>query len=196
MTDLNDLLAHIPTDQIAARLGIDPDTADAAIRQVLPALVGGLHANAQDPAGAASLAGALGSHDPSLLDGGVNLDQVDTTDGAKIVSHVFGDNHDQVVSQLGGMGGASITSGLVGKLLPLLAPIVMSFLAKRLLGGALGGGSGASAGGSGGGGGLADILGSLLGGGSSAGSGGGSVGGFDLGSILGGLGGLLGSGTR
>ena len=195
MTDLNDLLAHIPTDQIAARLGIDPATADAAIRQVLPALVGGLHANAQDPAGAASLAGAVGAHDPALLDGGVNVDQIDTADGAKIVGHVFGDNHQQVVNQLGGMGGASITSGLVGKLLPLLAPIVMSFLAKRLLGG---GGSGAAAGGTGGatggsgGGGLADILGSLLGGG----KGGGSVGGFDLGSILGGLGGLLGAGTR
>jgi hypothetical protein len=190
VTDLNDLLSHIPTAQIAARLGVDPATADAAIRQALPALVGGLHANAADPAAAASLAGAVNAHDPSLLEGGVDVDQLDTQDGAKIVSHVFGDNHQQVVSQLGGLPG-SVGSGLIGKLLPMLAPIVMAYLAKRMFGG------GAAAGSTGGHGGLADILGGLLGG-SAAGSGAstGPVGGFDLGSILGGLGGLLGGGTR
>ena len=194
MTDLNDLLAHIPVDQLAARLGVDPATAEAAVRQALPALVGGLHANAQDPAGAASLAGALGQHDPGLLDGGVDLDQVDTQDGEKIVGHVFGANHGQVVQQLGGLGGSNVSGALIGKLLPLLAPIVMSYLARRL-----GGASGTAGGGPAGGGGLADILGSLLGGrgaGASPGTGGGSAGGFDLGSILGGLGGLLGGGRR
>jgi len=188
MTDLNDLLAHIPVDQLAARLGVDPGTAEAAVRQALPALVGGMHANAQDPAGAASLAGALGQHDPGLLDGGVDLDQVDTQDGEKIVGHVFGDRHEQVVQRLGGTGGSNVSGALIARLLPMLAPIVMSYLAKRL-GGAAGSG----------GGGLADILGSLLGGrgaGGSPGTGGGSVGGFDLGSVLGGLGGLLGGGRR
>jgi len=194
VTDLNDLLAHIPVDQLAARLGVDPATAEAAVRQALPALVGGLHANAQDPAGAASLAGALGQHDPGLLDGGVDLDQVDTQDGEKIVGHVFGANHGQVVQQLGGLGGSNVSGALIGKLLPLLAPIVMSYLARRL-----GGASGTAGGAPAGGGGLADILGSLLGGrgaGASPGTGGGSAGGFDLGSILGGLGGLLGGGRR
>jgi hypothetical protein len=192
VTDLNDLLSHIPTDQIAARLGVDPATADAAIRQALPALVGGLHANAADPAAAASLAGAVNAHDPALLDGGVNVDQLDTQDGAKIVSHVFGDNNQQVVSQLGGLPG-SVGSGLIAKLLPMLAPIVMAYLAKRMFGGgAASGSASASAGG-----GLASILGGLLGGAAGgAGAGAGSVGGFDLGSILGGLGGLLGGGTR
>ena len=57
-----------------------------------PALLGGLDANAADPAGAASLAEALGQHDPALVEGGVDLAQVDPAEGEKIAQHIFGDN--------------------------------------------------------------------------------------------------------
>lgn len=198
MTDINELLSHIPTGQIAGRLGVDEATAEAAIRQALPALVGGLHANAQDAAGEASLAGALSQHDPSLVDGAVDLGQVDTDDGDKIVGHVFGGQREQVVQQLAGGAGPKVTGALIQKLLPLLAPIVLSYLSKRLLGGRAGGGASAPAGGSAGGGiDLGSILGGLLKnslGGSSAG--GAPAGGIDIGDILGGLGGLLGGGRR
>ena len=74
-----------------------------------------------------------------------SLDDVDEQDGRAIVGNIFGGNTDQVVSQLGGLGGTS--GSLVQKLLPLLAPIVMSWLANKMgqggLGGMLGGGSGA-----------------------------------------------------
>jgi hypothetical protein len=198
VSEIEELLAQIPTDQIAGRLGVDPATAQDAIRQALPALVGGLHANAQDPAGAASLAGALGRHDPSLAEGGADLDQVDTQDGDRIVGHVFGQNRDAVVQHVSSSAGPGVDSSLVAKLLPMLAPIVMSFLAKRLLGG---GGVPGVAGGSSGGGGLGDILGGLLRGGLGAAGqgpqqGSSGAGGLDLGSILGGLGGLLGGGRR
>ena len=65
MTDLNDLLAQIPMDKLASQLGVDEQTAELAARGALPALVGGMQANAQDPAGAASLAKAVTQHDPS-----------------------------------------------------------------------------------------------------------------------------------
>lgn len=203
--NLDDILEQIPVDQIAGQLGVDPDTARNAIGVALPALVGGMQANAQDPAGAASLASALGQHDNDLVDNllGGNLDvgRVDTTDGSNIVGHVFGDQHDQVVSQLAGASGAGNT--IIAKLLPMLAPIVMSYLAKRVLGGGRAGGAGAGSGG-----GLGDVLGNVLGGGAggSAGGGlgdilgqvlggrsGGGVGGIDLGGLLGGL---LGGGRR
>jgi hypothetical protein len=81
-----------------------------------------MHANAEDPAGAASLASAVGQHDDALLDGGVNLEQIDTNDGDKIVGNVFGDNRDQVVNRLGGLGNLGGSGGdmrdLVAKLLP------------------------------------------------------------------------------
>ncbi len=177
MSAYDDIFSQIPMDQLAARLGVDPSTAEQATRQALPALLGGLEANAQDPQGAASLASAAEQHDPSLIEGGVDVTQVDPADGEKIVGHVFGAQQDQVMQQLGGLGGGG-GSGLVQKLLPMLAPIVMSYLAKQLggrasaSGAAAGGGSdplgsvlGGILGGAGGSGGLGDLLGGLLGGG-------------------------------
>ena len=184
MSELQEIENLVPVDQVAAELGVDPATAQAAISQALPALVGGMHANAQDPGGASSLFSALQGKDTSLLSGGVSLADVDRQDGEKIVHHIFGDNQDQVVAALGSTGQAS--PGLLQRLLPILAPIVMAYIAKKVTGG---GGAAAPTtpaepGSSGG---LGGILGSILG----EGSGGGGLGG--LGSILGGL---LGGGTK
>lgn len=187
MTDISELLALIPVDQIAEQLGVDTPTAQAGITAALPALLGGLDANAADPAGAASLVSALESKAGSLPDT-VNVADIDTADGEKIVRNVFGENTDQVISTLGAAPGAQ-GSGLLKQLLPILAPIVLGWLAKKYLGGQQAGG--AAAGGAAGGGGLADILGGLLGG-----LGGGAAapqaqapasGGGGLGDILGGL---------
>jgi hypothetical protein len=197
MSAIDDIVAQLPMADLAGKVGSDPQTTEAAVRQVLPALLGGLHANAQDPAGASSLAGALGQHSPDLVEGGVNLDQVDPGEGSKIVSNIFGGQSDQVAQTLGGSLGGQ--TGLVQKLLPLLAPIVLSYLAQRI-----GGQTQAP-----GGGGLADVLGGLLGGqGAAAGGGAAGLGGM-LGGLLGGsqtsapsggladvLGGLLGGGRR
>ena len=198
MSAIDDIVARLPMSSLASQVGSDPQTTETAVRQVLPALLGGLHANAQDPAGASSLAGALGQHSPDLVDGGVDLGQVDTGEGSKIVSNIFGGQTDQVAQTLGGSLGGQ--TGLVQKLLPILAPIVLSYLTQRL-GGQAQAGQGAQ------GGGLADVLGGLLGGqGSTSGAGG--LGGL-LGGLLGGgqaggsnsglgdvLGGLLGGGRR
>jgi hypothetical protein len=35
-------------------------------------------------------------HDGSLVEGGVDLDHVDTDEGQKIVGHVFGPHQDQI----------------------------------------------------------------------------------------------------
>ena len=187
MAGIDDILSTIPLDQLAGRLGVDEATAQQAVGAALPALLGGLQANAQDPAGAASLGKALTQHDPSLVEGGVNLDDVDTADGEKIVRHVFGSNEQAVVAQLADSTGTQ--QGLLSKVLPALAPIALAFLAKQLGGKGSGAGSSSTAQESAGGGGLGDLLGGLLGGGS-GGSGGG------LGDLLGGLGGLLGGGRR
>ncbi|MFC8932037.1 DUF937 domain-containing protein [Rhodococcus sp. NPDC057135] len=187
MASLDDLLSQIPIDQIAQQLGVDQATAESAVKTALPTLVGGLGANAQDPAGAASLESALQSHaDTSLLDDGVDISKVDTADGQKIVSNIFGGNTDQVASALGGVGGGG--NDLVKQLLPILAPIVLAYLAKQFTGGGAGAQTQAS-----GGGGLGDLLGGILGGGGNSGGGiGGALGGILGGSGGGGLGDLLG----
>jgi len=177
MSAVDEIMQQIPLSQLASQLGTDEQTAGAAAQQAIPALLGGLQANAQDPAGAASLEGALGNHSAGLIDGGVDLNQVDANDGQKIVGNIFGDHSEGVAQTLGGNLGGGNQGDLMKKLLPLLAPIVMSYLAKRmgggagggllgsLLGGAMGGSAGGGMGGSAGGGGLSDMLGGMLGGG-------------------------------
>lgn len=181
MSDLDELLAQLPIDRIAASFGIDEDTARNAIGTSLPALLGGMQANAQDEGGARSLQEALGQHADRLGDGLIDVDGIDTDDGEKIVGHIFGDQTDQVAQHLGGAGG--LDSGMIRKLLPMLAPILMAFIAKRMRGHQQSQAQQADAGG---GGGLGDLLGGLLGGGGGGGAGG----------ILDMLGGLLGGGRR
>ena len=195
MSAVDEIMSQLPLGQLASRLGTDEQTAGAAAQQAIPALLNGLHANAQDPAGAASLEGALAQHSGGLVEGGVDLDQVDPDDGQRIVGNIFGGQSDGVAqtlgSHLGGVGGDQ--SDLVRRLLPLLAPVVMSYLAKQmgggagggllgsLLGGAMGGGAPA------GGGGIGGLLGGMLGGGGQ------QAGGNPMGDMLGGL---LGGGRR
>ena len=184
MTELHDILRQIPVEQIAGMLGTDRQTAQAAVEAAVPTLLAGMQNNAQASDGAASLESALGQHQDGLLEGGVDVSQVDTADGEKIVSHVFGGQQDQVASQLAGtsqLGG--VGGDLIKKLLPILAPIVMSYLANKVLGGR---GQSSGAGGSGAAGGaggidLGGILGGILGGAGGAGGMGG------LGDLLGGL---------
>ena len=197
MSAVDDILADIPMDQLAAQLGVDEATAEQATRQALPALLGGLQANAEDPAGAMSLAGALGDHPSNLIDGGVNLDQVDANDGEKIVSNIFGPNQDQVAQTLGGsLGGQA--GGLIRRLLPILAPIVLAYLTKRITGQREGGGQNPldsilGGGATGSSNPLNDLLSSMLGGRAAAGSGSAQSSGDP---ILDMLGGLLGAGRR
>ncbi len=124
MDTADEILSQIPLDQLAQRLGVDEATAEQAVRQAVPALLGGMEANARDPGGAASLEKALGQHAGSPLEG-LDLGSIDTADGEAIVGNVFGDNSDQVINKLGEQGGGS---GIMQKLLPILAPIILGGL--------------------------------------------------------------------
>jgi hypothetical protein len=219
MSAYDDILGALPVDDIAGRVGASPDDVRQAAAAVVPALLGGLDANAQG-GGAGSLLDALGQHDPGLLSGGADLGQLDEQDGAAIAGHIFGDRQDDVVARLGEspLSGQGVGGALVKKLIPILAPMVLSWLAGRVLGGARGGSSGST--GSSGGGGeapapslpggssgapgsledmLKDVLGSATGGAAQGGSTqeAPSSGGIDAGSIIGDLlGGILGGGRR
>ena len=175
--DIDEILKQVPIGDIAQKLGVSDDVARQAVQEGGAALLGGLAKNAETPEGSAAIEAALAKHDG--FSGAASIDDVDEADGQKIVSHVFGGNADQVAQTL---TNDQKTAGIdFGKLLPILAPIVMGLIANGQKGSA------------GGGGGLGDILGGLLGGGQQQGQAAGSGGG--LGDILGGLGGLLGGGS-
>lgn len=166
MASYDEILDQVPVDQLASQFGVGTEEVRRAAETALPALLGGLQANASDQAGADSLLAALSDHQGTI--GG--LDDVDEQDGRAIVGNIFGDNTDQVVNELGGLGGS--TGGLVQKLLPILAPIVLSWLANKMGQGGLGGmlgGSGGSGGSSASAGATDD--GALFPGGAGAGSG-------------------------
>jgi hypothetical protein len=190
---LDDILTQVPIDDIAAKLGVSPDVAKAAVEQGGAVLLGGLAKNAETDEGSSAIQAALKKHEGAKSVS--TVDDIDEADGGKIVSHILGANEKQVTQQL---TESKATAGIdFGKLLPILAPIVMGLIANAnkgkadkadagsessggigdLIGGLLGGGN------SGSGGGIGDVLGGLLGGGSGSGSGGG----IDLGGLLGGL---------
>ena len=191
---LDDILKQVPIDDIAAKLGVSPEEAKKAVEEGGAVLLTGLAKNAESSEGSAAIQKALQKHQGATPS---KVDDIDQADGEKIVKHVLGDKQAEVTTKL---TESKETAGIdFGKLLPMLAPIVMNLIANAskgkadksaageesgggigdLIGGLVGGGGSSS----GGGGGIGDLLGGILGGGSMGGTGGG----IDLGGILGGL---------
>lgn len=201
MSATDEILSQVSMSRLAERLGTDEATARQAAEAALPTLVAGLTGEVNDPARSSQLAGAARrDHDPALLAADDPVAEVDENDGDKIVDHVLGRQRPQVESQLQGFLGDS-SGSLVSRVLPLLAPLVMSWLSGKMAGGgrSSGGGlgdilggilGGDTSGSASSGGGLGDILGGRFGGGTSEGSSGGG-----LGDLLGQLGGQAGTGA-
>ena len=191
---LDDILTQVPIDDIAAKLGVSHDVAKAAVEQGGAVLLGGLAKNAETESGSAAIQNALKKHEGKT--GAAKVDDIDQADGGKIVSHILGAKEKEVTATL---TESKATAGIdFGKLLPILAPIVMGLIANANKGKTQKADAGAE---QESGGGIGDLIGGILGGGNSSGSGGGGIGDV-LGGILGGggskggdgidLGGLLG----
>jgi hypothetical protein len=196
MAGLDELFNQIPTQEIAGKLGVDEGEVNSAIKTLVPALVGGIQQNVQaDDIDSSKLESDVAQQGESgLLDGGVNVDQVDANQGDQYVARIFGGNDSNAVASALAGGGAG-NSDLIKKLLPILAPIVLAYIGKQLTKNSAPAEPQAQSSG----GGLGDVLGSILGG--AGGGGGNNPLGSILGSVLGGnqggalgdiLGGLLG----
>ena len=118
--------------RISQQIGADEGATQNAIGMALPVLVGGLARNASQPAGAAALDRALDNHDGGLLD---NLGQLLggqgapwSSGGAGILGHILGAKQAPVEQGIGKATG--LTSQQVGRLMMMLAPIVMAALAR------------------------------------------------------------------
>jgi hypothetical protein len=173
---MDDILKAVPIDDIAKRLDVPPDEARRAVQEGGATILAGLQRNAQTPGGAAALEKALGKHGGEVAGGRVDLNALDTADGEKILSHVFGGQERAVAQKL---TDEPQTAGIdFGKLLPILAPIIMGLIANSQK-------SKAPQTQQESGGGIGDLIGGLLGGGSTGGAG--SAGGIDIGGLLGGL---------
>ena len=116
--------------QISQQLGTDEGTTAKAVAVALPMLVSGLARNASTDTGAAALDQALTrDHDGSLLD----APQRAVADpmafgGGGILGHIFGQR--QAPVEQGVAKATGLDPQRAGKLLMMLAPIVMAALAR------------------------------------------------------------------
>jgi hypothetical protein len=127
---LNRTLQGEPTRQIGERLGVDEAQASSAVNAALPALLSALANNTRKRGGLDALAGAIDrDHDGSVLDDldGLAHGKYDE-DGAGILGHVLGGNRAAVEQQVGRFAG--LDAGSMGKLLVMLAPLILGMIGK------------------------------------------------------------------
>ncbi|MGZ8259147.1 MAG: DUF937 domain-containing protein [Caldimonas sp.] len=131
-------LRGAPLGQLSRQLGTSEPETESALGAALPLLLGALGRNASQPQGAEALFDALqrdhtGSDLGSVLGsvlGGGGAAGGRALDGGSILGHIFGGNRPTAEAGLGqatGLGGSQ-----AGRLLSMLAPIVLSFLANRM----------------------------------------------------------------
>ncbi|AQT79463.1 hypothetical protein B1R94_09550 [Mycolicibacterium litorale] len=181
MAGLDDLYSQIPVADIASKLGADQGEVNQAIKTLVPTLLGSIQHNVvSGDIDSSKLESAIATEGAgNLLEGGVNVDQVDTGQGEQFVARIFGGNDtNQVASALAGSGAGG--GDLIKKLLPILTPIILAYIGKQLGGGLAGNQAGGAPTPAASGGGLGDLLGGILGGATGGGN-------NPLGSILGGV---------
>jgi hypothetical protein len=118
-------------EQIGRSVGLDSGDVSKVLAGAMPAILTGLTRNSSSPDGAAGLLGALDrDHDGSVLDdvmgylgGGGNLGA-----GAGILGHVLGGRQANVESAISKSSGVDMAS--VGKILAMVAPLLMGALGK------------------------------------------------------------------
>ena len=124
--------------KLSSYIGAEPQQTAQAANGIFATLLGGLANNASSEGGLSSLASALDrDHDGSVLDdlagmvGGMlqgGGQESRATNGAGMLNHILGDRQEVAAEQIGQSSGLSVSQ--VMKLLPILAPIVMSVLGK------------------------------------------------------------------
>lgn len=144
--------------EMASRLGIGETDAKRGMESLMPALTGALQRNMRQGDGADKLFNALrnGKH-AAYLEEPQRMQREETVqDGNKILGHLFGskDVSRQVASEASNESGLS--SGVLKKMLPMLATMAMGSMSKKTRGMPGSGGGGNQ---------LGSLLGSFLGGG-------------------------------
>jgi len=151
---LNSDLGKTLVSSASSQLGQNKVQTTTALSTALPLILGAMKNNASTPQGAEGLLSALsGKHDGSVLDnlGGMLENSDVLSDGAGILSHVFGGKEQNVAQAVSKKSGMDL--GAAMNLLKMAAPVIMGVIGKQskqqnvkdsngigdLLGGLLGG---------------------------------------------------------
>lgn len=152
--NLIDLLTGNTGNQVAEqaenKFGISKNQIIALMAVATPLVISYLRNKSQDAKEAEALNNALDKdHDGSILDDPSQLDNRQE-EGGSILSHIFGNQKNNVENQLSQNTGISIDK--IGPVLAMLAPVIMGYIGKEKQQGNVGSG------------GLGDLLGGILGG--------------------------------
>ena len=117
--------------EISSKLGADEGSTGKAVGAAVPLLLSALSRNASSEDGARSLSKAIDrDHDGSIMDNLSGfLGQGDDSAGQGILKHVLGPRQGQVEAGLGASAG--LDKNTTGKLLGMLAPVVLGVLGKK-----------------------------------------------------------------
>jgi hypothetical protein len=116
---------------VSKKIGVDQNTMQTALAVGMPLLVSALAKNASKPAGAEALHKALvEDHDGSILENVPGyLKKPAVKEGAAILGHVLGNQQGAIAEGLAQKTG--MNSDQVGKLLQIVAPLVMGALGAQ-----------------------------------------------------------------
>jgi hypothetical protein len=114
--------------KIGETVGADPLSTGKAMTAAVPAMVSGLATQAARPGGASALLGLLNQGQFGNIVGNLSgyLSNPVAAGGVNLVQQIFGGDQSVAESQVAKASGLS--AGAIGRLLPLLAPIVMGAL--------------------------------------------------------------------
>lgn len=117
-------------DSLSETIGADKKQVASATSMLVPTLLNGLTKNAQSANGLTSLFGALDKHkDSNVSDVSQFLQNVDLTDGKKIISHILGSKTATVTKEVSKESGLSTKQATT--LLSTLGPLVMGTLGNQ-----------------------------------------------------------------
>ncbi len=131
---LNSSIGQSIVQNVAGKLGMNPNEASSAVKTAIPTILAGMTRNAQSKEGAESLNRAIESkHDGSLLEDLSGMLQGHSQelqkDGDGILGHIFGNKRSVVEKNISQKTGVS--NDKISPLLSTLAPIVMAYLSKE-----------------------------------------------------------------
>jgi hypothetical protein len=126
---------HLGSDgvqRISQQLGIPPEQAQTAIAAALPMVMGGMANRAGQPGGTEAIheaiqtsadvpTGAAGAADPGFMHGGAG--------GGGLIGRMLGNHHEQVQENVS--KASTLSPEKTGKLLMMLAPVVLMALARK-----------------------------------------------------------------
>ena len=115
--------------RIGGVLGTNTDETQRAVQTATPALLSGLADRVEQPGGPEAVMNMLDASDRSPQMAGAASIDGDAGFGTSMLDGIFGSDRGGLLSSLSGRAG--VGSGVMGKLLPMLAPMVMGVLAKR-----------------------------------------------------------------